>query len=101
VPLSDLTSREAVVAALEEFDALERDAFLERYGFGRAQTYYVHHDSGYYDAKAIVGAAVGFQHPDTGPMTSTEFSGGEALSLAMRIEQWSTASSAAAVAQDV
>ncbi len=50
--LKDLTSREAVLAALVEFDALGRDAFLKRYGFGRSHLYYVHHNGGYFDAKS-------------------------------------------------
>jgi MoxR-like ATPase len=75
--LKDLTSREAVNAALDEFDALGRDAFLKRYGFGRSHAYYVHRNGSYYDAKAIVGAAVGFEHPERGPIRHSEFSGGE------------------------
>jgi MoxR-like ATPase len=56
---------------------LGREAFLTKYGFGRARRYFVRRDGKYYDSKAIVGAAVGFEHPDRGPMASSEFSGGE------------------------
>jgi hypothetical protein len=39
--LSELTSKEAVEAALDEFDALGRDGFLAKYGFGRSRRYFV------------------------------------------------------------
>jgi hypothetical protein len=39
VALADLTSRDAVLAAMEEFDKLGRDQFLERYHFRRARDY--------------------------------------------------------------
>src|ERR1700704_49226 len=75
--LDELTSRLAVESALDEFDALGREAFLDKYGFGRARRYFVRRDGNYYDSKAIAGAAVGFEHPDRGPLANTEFSGGE------------------------
>jgi hypothetical protein len=77
VPLTDLTSREAVEEALAEFDVLGRDAFLAKYGFGQAGRYFINKDGKHYDAKAVAGAAVGFEHPDRGPMPHTAFSGGE------------------------
>jgi hypothetical protein len=77
VALVDLTSRDAVLAAMEEFDSLGRDQFLQRYGFGRARDYEVVHDGGRYDSKAIVGAAHGHQHPSLGPLRSSDFSGGQ------------------------
>lgn len=54
--LGDLTS-DAVRKALAEFDKLGRDAFLDKYGFGRARDYFVIEDGRRYDSKAIVGAA--------------------------------------------
>ena len=77
VPLSDLTSPAAVEAALDEFDALGREAFLTKYGFGRARRYFVRRDGKYYDSKAIAGASVGFERPDRGSADDDEFSGGE------------------------
>jgi hypothetical protein len=76
--LSQLTDPKAVDQAIEEFDQLGREAFLEKYGFGRAQRYFLDRNSRLYDSKAIVGAAYGFQHPDRGPLPSSAFSGGEA-----------------------
>ena len=78
VRLSRLTSRDAVLAAMREFDALGRDAFLATYGFGPAQAYLVRHEGREYDSKAIVGVAFGFQFPERGPLKAAEFSGGEA-----------------------
>jgi len=73
VPLGDLTSAAAVESALDEFDELGREAFLERYGFGRARRYFVRRDGKYYDSKAIAGAAHGYQYPDDGPLANSEF----------------------------
>src|SRR5205807_9098940 len=75
--LSDLTSRESVERALAEFDELGREAFLTQYSFGHARRYFIRRNGNYYDSKAIVGAAMGFQDPQRGPMRSNEFSGGE------------------------
>ncbi len=75
--LTGLTSSEAVEAALDEFDALGRDAFLSKYGFGHARRYFVRRGDAYYDSKAIAGAAYGFQYPEKGHLANTEFSGGE------------------------
>jgi HNH endonuclease len=76
--LSDLTDPSAVLQAIAEFDALGRDAFLQRYGFGPARRFYLSHQGRLYDSKAIVGAAHGFQHPADGSLRAVDFSGGEA-----------------------
>jgi hypothetical protein len=39
--LNLLTSRDAVLAAVREFDELGRDAFLAKYGYDRALSYFV------------------------------------------------------------
>src|SRR5256885_7973106 len=77
MPLSDLTDPAAVNAAMDEFDRIGRNAFLEKYGFGPFRSYFARRGDSYYDSKAIVGAAIGFQHPDIGPLISNDFSGGE------------------------
>jgi len=51
--LSEISSRPAILAAIAEYDLLGRDAFLEKYGFGRSLTYYLVHDGREYDSKAI------------------------------------------------
>src|SRR5206468_4992133 len=76
---SDVCSSDlgAVTEALDEFDDLGREAFLSKYGFGKARRYFVRRDGKYYDSKAIVGAAMGYQDPSAGPLASDAFSGGE------------------------
>jgi hypothetical protein len=84
--LNDLTSPEAVERALDEFDEIGREAFLNKYRFGHARRYFVRRNGKYYDSKAIAGAAMGFQDPQRGPLRSNEFSGGEQGSKA-KLEQ--------------
>lgn len=74
--LRDIT-RGQVLAAIAECDRLGRDDFLRQYGFDRARSYVLIYDDKAYDSKAIVGAAHG-RPPGKRPLTSAEFSGGEA-----------------------
>lgn len=78
--LSSLRSPAAVQAALDEFVRLGRTAFLARYGFGKSRDFLVRdpRTNTLCDSKAIVGAAYGYQHPDSGPMAPLDFSGGMA-----------------------
>ena len=76
--LIELTSREAVLAAIKEYEDLGEEAFLSRYGFGRPKNYVLEHDGKRYGSKAIAGVAYGKQFPDRGPLLNSEFSGGEA-----------------------
>lgn len=73
-----LTRPEAVHAAMDEYDALGREAFLKKYGYSPARTYFVAREGKLYDSKAIVGVAVGKERTDRGPLRWDEFSGGEA-----------------------
>lgn len=50
-------TREAVLAAIQEYDRLGQDAFLRQYGFERARLYVVIHEGKSYDSKAILGVA--------------------------------------------
>jgi len=72
----DLNSSAAVEAAIEEFDAIGRAAFLDKYGYGEAREYFLVHGGRYYDSKAVVGVAHGYQFPNQGPLEATDFSGG-------------------------
>jgi 5-methylcytosine-specific restriction protein A len=72
--LTDIT-REAVLLAAGECDELGRDAFLARYGFRPAHSYFLDLGGRRYDSKAIAGAAHGFL-PGRSPLTAREFSGG-------------------------
>ena len=74
--LRDIT-REAVIAAIAEYDRLGQDAFLAKHGFDRARSYLLIHAGKAYDSKAIVGVAHGFL-PGEQTLAASEFSGGEA-----------------------
>jgi hypothetical protein len=74
----DITSRSAVLKAIEEYDRLGQVPFLDRYGFGKARRYFLIYGGRMYDSKAIIGVAFGYQFPGLGPLTSGDFSGGEA-----------------------
>lgn len=92
--LRDLTDPAAVVAAIQEFDDLRREGFLEKYGFSPAREYVLVHNGRAYDSKAILGAAHGMQRPDLGPLAHTEFNGGEQTTsklrtLGFKVERWS------------
>ncbi|WP_433179917.1 hypothetical protein [Actinoallomurus sp. CA-150999] len=72
--LTDIT-REAVLAAIAEFDRLGRDAFLEKYGFDSSRRYWLRYEGARYDSKAIAGVAHG-RLPGRSPLAAKEFSGG-------------------------
>lgn len=74
--LADIT-REAVEAAVAEFDALGRTAFLEKYGFGPARMYVLEIDGRHYDSKAIAGVAHRFLGPGSDALISEKFNGGK------------------------
>jgi 5-methylcytosine-specific restriction protein A len=75
VTLAEIT-RESILSAVAEYDALGRDAFLDRYGFDPARTYVLVHEGKEYDSKAILGAAHGYAM--SRPLPASDFSGGDA-----------------------
>lgn len=76
--LNLLTRREAVLAAIAEYDELGQKEFLDRYGYAPSRAYLLEHDGRRYDSKAIAGVAVGKENPSRGPLRADEFSGGDA-----------------------
>lgn len=74
--LSDIT-KNSVLSAINEFDRVGREQFLEKYGFGRARGYFLLYNGVAYDSKAICGAAHGFIADGFDPLASGDFSGGE------------------------
>ena len=74
--LRDIT-RAGVLAAMDEYQSLGRDVFLERYGFAPAVRYVIVQDGWRYPSKAIAGAAHGFDLPKSGALKPDQFSGGE------------------------
>lgn len=75
--ISELTEPNAVLKAIQEFDEIGRERFLERYDFGPSKKFYLVHQGKYYDSKAILGAAYGYQFPTRGPLPFDEFKGGD------------------------
>jgi len=75
--LADISTA-AIIAAIKEHDELKRDAFLAKYGFGQARSYFLVYEGQRYDSKAIVGAAHGHIAGEN-PLPANAFSGGEAV----------------------
>lgn len=86
--------RESVLKAIDEFDALGRERFLEKYGFGQSRTYFLVYGGKFYDSKAIYGAAYRFENSSHGPLRPSDFCGGwttvrkwlEALGFEVRVQ---------------
>ena len=76
MPLADLT-REAVLRAISEYEALGPDRFLKRYGYRPARSYLLVHEGRRYPSKAIAGVAHGYVSTGSTPLHAAEFSGGE------------------------
>jgi hypothetical protein len=72
-----LSSRNAVLEAASECDAMGRENFLAKHRFGKARKYFLLIDGKRYDSKAIAGVAYGYEHPDEGPIAASAFRGGE------------------------
>lgn len=68
-----------MLRAIEEFDRLGRDAFLEKYGFRPSTHLYVKHAGRRYDIKALAGATHGFADPAAGALKNSAFSSGKPL----------------------
>lgn len=71
--LADLTDRNAVISAIEEFDRLGSEKFYKKYGFGKALKFFLLYEGKHYDSKAIVAVAHRYQFGK--PLKNT-FSGG-------------------------
>ncbi|MFJ7211232.1 YDG/SRA domain-containing protein [Amycolatopsis sp. NPDC098790] len=67
-------NHEHVLAAIDEFNELGREAFLSKYGFAEARQYVVSHQGQEYDSKALIGAAHRFAQGRA--LRPAEFSGG-------------------------
>jgi hypothetical protein len=82
--LSDLSSTAAVLSAIEEFDRLGQERFLELYGFAAAREYLLLFKGRKYDSKAIAGVAHKYQFPKQGALSGDSFSGGVASDAAAK-----------------
>lgn len=74
--LSRLTSRSAVIEALNDFDEKGRDQFLADSNFGASKRYFVRWEGRLYDAKAVAGRALELQHADLSDLPHDAFHGG-------------------------
>jgi 5-methylcytosine-specific restriction protein A len=73
--LSDITFS-AVVKAIQEYEEVGKEAFLESNGFGDSKKYWILRNGNRYPSKAIAGAAHRFI--DGKPLSAASFSGGDA-----------------------
>jgi hypothetical protein len=76
-----VSNRNAVMAAIDEFDTLGRDEFLSKYGFGKSRQYFVAYEGKLYDSKAIVGVAHQYADPEGRILRAADFSGGDATGV--------------------
>lgn len=83
--MANQLTRDAVLMAVAEYEAVGRDAFLAKYGFGKARDYYLEVDGRHYDSKAIAGAAYGYL-PGGSALTSNQLTGGITDAAAKLIE---------------
>jgi hypothetical protein len=81
MPISELTSRQAVLAAIEEFDQVGQPAFLAKYGYSKALKFSLRHKGKLYDSKAIAGVAWGIQLHADGSRKPDSYSGGAHTSV--------------------
>lgn len=84
ISASDIRTRKAILAATGEFDCIGRDAFLKKYGYGRARSYFLDIDGCLYDSKAIWGVAHGYEYPEKGPLKSRNFVGGKTVAKKLK-----------------
>lgn len=82
--LEKITDPSAVRRAIEEFRTIGQPAFLQKYGFGASRGWMIQEGGESYDAKAILGAAHGYQHPSLGPLPQSQFHGGRTTALRLR-----------------
>jgi hypothetical protein len=76
---NEITTREPVLQAIEEFDRVGRTEFLEKYGFRASTHLYVKHEGRRYDIKALASATHGYADPAAAPLTNNAFSSGKPL----------------------
>jgi hypothetical protein len=81
MPISELTSRKAVLAAIKEFDQIGQPAFLAKYGYSKALKYRLSYRGKLYDSKAIAGVAWGIQLHGDGKRQPDSYTGGAHTSV--------------------
>jgi hypothetical protein len=76
VSLEQLTSADAVRAAVAEFDDMGRNAFLERYGFGPSRSYFLKVGDRLYDLQGDRRRSAWTPESRARPLHADQFSGG-------------------------
>jgi hypothetical protein len=56
-------SEQSVRKAIQEYDRIKQNAFLDKYHFGKSRNYFLIVDGKEYDSKAILAAAYGYEYP--------------------------------------
>jgi hypothetical protein len=74
--INQISSAGAVIQAIEEYDKLGSQLFLDKYGFGKAKIYFLKYKDHLYPSKAILGVAHKYQFPEKGALRASEFVGG-------------------------
>ena len=69
----DLNDKEAITAAVDEYNAIGAKSFLTKYGYSTPSSYFMIFDEIEYPLKAIIGSAHQYQFPEEGPLGSEQF----------------------------
>jgi MoxR-like ATPase len=78
VAVGEVTEREAVLKAIEEFERLGAEEFFREHGGAPARTYELVYDGRRYPSKAILAVAYAKQFPDREPLRETaSYTGGK------------------------
>lgn len=79
--LLELTDPEAVTRAIAEFQALGREVFLQSFGLTGSRDYFAERQGMLIDSKPLLSVAYGYQYPEHGPLSVTQFSGGNSATV--------------------
>jgi len=72
--IDDINDPKAVRKAIAEFRTIGQARFLKKYGFGASRGWMLRDEDGQeFDAKAVLGAAHGFQYPSLGHLPQNRF----------------------------
>jgi hypothetical protein len=77
VGIEEITSKPAILRAIQEYDEIGEEDFCTKYGFGRSRNHWLFYKGRRYVSKAILGAAYGYQFPSRGPLDAYGLMGGQ------------------------
>ncbi len=70
---NDVSSRDAVFVAIDEYDRVGAEEYLKIHEYGRRRTHSLVHSGKAYEVKAILGVAHQYQFPERGALRSSDF----------------------------